>query len=248
MSPPRGALSTPAGTAGRDVGAEAGRSHAPRGSVLADLCDPGADSDAPKPSPGSASPPSHRPREPPERGEERPWKSARVLAKAVPASARGARREALPAAPPALRPQRSGPYPVEPPTVLSASSGSDSGLSQDARPSDEGGVASADPGSPSRPSVVVLSGLGDLRVVDLDEWPEFFEDMLEDVRRECDAHGEVLQAWADRDDPSCGVWLRFAAPSQAEACRRAMNHRWFAGRRISAVARRDVEWRGPSHG
>jgi len=89
---------------------------------------------------------------------------------------------------------------------------------------------------------VVLHGLYDTRLVDLCEWPSFYEDMQDDVEKECSRHGEVLRVFVDRREPRGSLWLCFAAPAQAQACRDAMDQRCYAGRRVTAEIHSSDIW------
>lgn len=90
---------------------------------------------------------------------------------------------------------------------------------------------------------VALHGLCDMKFVNLAEWPEFFDEMCEDVEQECSRHGYVETVWADRSATMGSVWLRFATPGQAKACQAAMHDKWFAGRQIEAELHRSDVWR-----
>jgi len=83
-------------------------------------------------------------------------------------------------------------------------------------------------------STVGLHGLCELRLVDLEDWPNFFDDMRADVEKECEKYGEVVSIWVDESAPMGSIWLRFLSPAMAVTCQREMDNRWFAGRKIAA--------------
>ena len=81
---------------------------------------------------------------------------------------------------------------------------------------------------------VGLHNLCDLRLIDLDDWPDFFEDMRIDVEKECRKYGSIVKVWVDKTAPRGSVWLRFLTPKMAVECQKAMDKRCFAGRIIQA--------------
>lgn len=89
-------------------------------------------------------------------------------------------------------------------------------------------------------TTVVLEELCDLRSVDLGGWPSFFEDMCDDIHKECERFGSVLQVVYDGAKPICGAIVSFAKPEHAKACSKDMDRRWFAGRQITAKVRNDL--------
>eukprot|EP00933_Yihiella_yeosuensis_P001759 TRINITY_DN10293_c0_g1_i1.p1 TRINITY_DN10293_c0_g1~~TRINITY_DN10293_c0_g1_i1.p1 ORF type:complete len:376 (+),score=91.69 TRINITY_DN10293_c0_g1_i1:91-1218(+) len=98
------------------------------------------------------------------------------------------------------------------------------------------GVASEDM------SVVLLTELCDLRLVDLDDWPTFFEDMQDDIHKECENFGHVLGVWVDKDDDLGRAWVKYGSSDAAEECFSKMNGRWFAGRKIKADVWKRSAW------
>lgn len=80
--------------------------------------------------------------------------------------------------------------------------------------------------------------LCDMRVIDLLEWPTFWEDMERDVVKECELSGKVLGASVQQGQ-SPTVSVHFAHLLEAEECRKLLNGRIFAGSRIEVeVVRR----------
>mmetsp|Transcript_28712 Transcript_28712/g.80682 ORF Transcript_28712/g.80682 Transcript_28712/m.80682 type:complete len:285 (-) Transcript_28712:90-944(-) len=112
---------------------------------------------------------------------------------------------------------------------------------------DEVATAPVVPTSSRAPmAVVALHSLCDIRLVDLKAWPEFFDDMREDIERECKRHGDVVSVWVDKTEPKGAAWVRYAAPGQAQACQASMSGRRFAGSRISAELHGCDAWPGGS--
>jgi len=61
----------------------------------------------------------------------------------------------------------------------------------------------------------------------------FFSDIKEDVEEECSKFGPLKHIFVDRN--SLGfVYLKFAALDAAKKAVSALNHRWFAGKMITA--------------
>ncbi|CAE8649741.1 unnamed protein product [Polarella glacialis] len=92
-------------------------------------------------------------------------------------------------------------------------------------------------------STVNLTGLCDMRLIDLDDWPTFFEDMLADVQKECASFGKVMCARVDRTSEFGTVLLRFTSAYAAEACLSSMDNRRFAGRQIEVSVQSNRIWR-----
>lgn len=82
-------------------------------------------------------------------------------------------------------------------------------------------------------STVALSGLCDMRVIDLLDWPSFFEDMIKDVEKECQKFGMVVRSWADRKAALATVYLRFSTAEEAQLCSQKMENRRFAGQKVT---------------
>merc|ERR1712046_394520 len=72
-------------------------------------------------------------------------------------------------------------------------------------------------------TTVSLHNLCDLRLVDLEDWPDFFEDMRIDIEKECRKHGETVKTYVDKEEPQGTAYVRFLAPSMASRCQRAMD-------------------------
>merc|ERR1711971_469369 len=112
------------------------------------------------------------------------------------------------------------------------------------RVKDDSDVVHGDP-SAIAPTTVGLHGICDLRLVDLEEWPEFFEDMRGGILKECKRHGNVIALCVDETAPFGSAFVRFAAPSEAEACRVAMDKRYFAGYPVTAEIDSNELWKSP---
>lgn len=83
-------------------------------------------------------------------------------------------------------------------------------------------------------TTVGLHGLCDTRLIDLEEWPEFFDDMMADIEHECKLYGDLTCITIEKSAPLGSAFVRFAAPSQAQKCLETMNGRVFAGRKVTA--------------
>ena len=81
---------------------------------------------------------------------------------------------------------------------------------------------------------VHISQLYDLRVIDLDEWPEFFEDMRADMELECSKFGEVSKLVIDQECLTGLVMVVYTQALYARRCAAVMDGRWFAGQTITA--------------
>lgn len=90
------------------------------------------------------------------------------------------------------------------------------------------------PGGLSTMTTVGLHNLCDMKLVDLEDWPHFYEDMCIDVEKECRKHGQTVKTWVDKTAPFSTVFVRFVAPQMALQCQRAMDNRCFAGRLVVA--------------
>ena len=84
-------------------------------------------------------------------------------------------------------------------------------------------------------TTVILDNLCDMRCIDLLDWPTFYEDMVEDVGKECQKFGEIVLAWADRAASNASVWLSFSNAEKAQICVQNMNNRRFAGMKLRAT-------------
>lgn len=104
-------------------------------------------------------------------------------------------------------------------------------------------VAGEAPEAPEAPmGTVILEDLYNPKLVDLLIWPEYYEDMLGDVREEAQLFGEVIDSWADETGQTAHAWLKFAAAAEAQSFQRSMHQRWFAGQVIRATLRPDSVW------
>lgn len=90
--------------------------------------------------------------------------------------------------------------------------------------------------------IVILDDLYNLKLVDLQTWPEYYEDMLEDISKEAKVFGGVANVWADKTGATASAWLRFAIASEAESFQQCMDQRWFAGQVIKATLCHNKHW------
>ena len=81
---------------------------------------------------------------------------------------------------------------------------------------------------------VHISQLYDLLIINLDEWPEFFEDMRVDMELECSKFGEVSKLVIDQECLTGSVMVVYTQASHARRCAAVMDGRWFAGQNITA--------------
>lgn len=66
-----------------------------------------------------------------------------------------------------------------------------------------------------------------------EESPNFDQEIKEDVREECSKFGHVRHVFVEKN--SAGhVYIRFADVSSAQKALNSLNHRWFAGKMITA--------------
>jgi len=63
--------------------------------------------------------------------------------------------------------------------------------------------------------------------------PDFHLDIKEDVIEECSKYGQVTHAYVERDSQG-HVYLKFTNNDGAQKAISALNHRWFAGKMITA--------------
>ena len=81
---------------------------------------------------------------------------------------------------------------------------------------------------------VHLTHLYDLRIIDLTEWPDFFDDMRTDIEVECGRFGKVVDVLVDTTHQTGSVCVVYSNTLDAECCAHHMNGRWFAGQNITA--------------
>jgi len=63
--------------------------------------------------------------------------------------------------------------------------------------------------------------------------PDFHLDIKEDVIEECSKYGQITHAYVERDSQGY-VYLKFTSSDGAQKAISALNHRWFAGKMITA--------------
>merc|ERR1712056_86646 len=83
-------------------------------------------------------------------------------------------------------------------------------------------------------NIIVLHGMFNPSQVNLQNDPEFFNDIEADVEQECRKYGSVLKVWPDQQSSRGDVWVRFADVTSSSNCQRALDRRWFAGQQIIA--------------
>lgn len=93
------------------------------------------------------------------------------------------------------------------------------------------------------PSItIVLHGMFNPSQVNIQNDPEFFNDIEADVEQECRKYGSVAKVWPDQASPRGDVWVRFADITSAANCQRALDRRWFAGQQIIAEFTTEALW------
>eukprot|EP00742_Colponemidia_sp_Colp-10_P003262 GILJ01003472.1.p1 GENE.GILJ01003472.1~~GILJ01003472.1.p1 ORF type:complete len:486 (-),score=71.99 GILJ01003472.1:36-1442(-) len=84
-------------------------------------------------------------------------------------------------------------------------------------------------------SCLHLRNMFNLATVNLQEEPDFFRDIREDVQEECTKYGDVAQCWVDTSASSQGsVWVKFEDTASSVRAQQALNGRYFAGAQIGA--------------
>ena len=87
-----------------------------------------------------------------------------------------------------------------------------------------------DPGSPIPTPCLLLKNLFD-PAEETD--PEWWLDIAEDVKGECEKFGGITHAYVDKDSQGF-VYLRFVDEASCTRAQSALHARWFAGRKIAA--------------
>merc|ERR1719330_1195635 len=91
-------------------------------------------------------------------------------------------------------------------------------------------------------NIIVLHGMFNPSQVNLQNDPEFFNDIEADVEQECRKYGSVSKVWPDKQSSRGDVWVRFADVTSAANCQRALDRRWFAGQQIIAEFTNESAW------
>lgn len=89
---------------------------------------------------------------------------------------------------------------------------------------------------------IVLSNMFSATDPQIMEDPEFFTDLVEDVKSECKKYGNVLQVYINKSVPDGMVWVKFATVEQAVAAFQSLNDRFFGGNSISAAFATNHTW------
>lgn len=98
------------------------------------------------------------------------------------------------------------------------------------------------PGGGVPSTAIVLHGMFNPSQVNIQNDPEFFNDIEADVEQECRKYGSVSKVWPDQASPRGDVWVRFADITSAANCQRALDRRWFAGQQIIAEFTTEALW------
>jgi len=91
-------------------------------------------------------------------------------------------------------------------------------------------------------TVIVLHGMFNPSQVNLENDPEFFNDIEADVEQECRKYGNVVKVWPDQQSSRGDVWVRFNDVNSSSSCQRALDRRWFAGQQIIAEFTTEAAW------
>ena len=86
---------------------------------------------------------------------------------------------------------------------------------------------------------VILDNLYNPKFVDLQMDPDYYSEMLADICKEADCHGNVKETWADKSGRTASVWVRFERASEAGYFAGVMHKRWFAGQYVTARLSKD---------
>eukprot|EP01068_Selenidium_serpulae_P009940 Selendium_serpulae@DN5357_c0_g2_i1.p1 len=76
----------------------------------------------------------------------------------------------------------------------------------------------------------------------LEEGPEFYDDILDDVKGECSKHGVVERAWVDKDKADGQVWMKFTNEMEAAAAKNALHGRSFGGQQVHVETVTEAQW------
>jgi len=97
-------------------------------------------------------------------------------------------------------------------------------------------------GSNMPSTIIVLHGMFNPSQVNLENDPEFFNDIEADVEQECRKYGNVVKVWPDQQSSRGDVWVRFNDVNSSSSCQRALDRRWFAGQQIIAEFTTEAAW------
>jgi len=86
------------------------------------------------------------------------------------------------------------------------------------------------PGSPIPTPCILLKNLFNAAE---ETDPEWWLDIAEDVKGECEKFGEITHAFVDKDSQGF-VYLKFVDTASSTRAQQALHARWFAGRKIAA--------------
>lgn len=81
---------------------------------------------------------------------------------------------------------------------------------------------------------VVLSNMFEKSDVDLQEEPEFLNEICEDVKEECARYGTVIKIWIDPVKLDGRVWIKFLSTDESLKAINGLNGRYFAGKAVTA--------------
>eukprot|EP01105_Mastigella_eilhardi_P021688 TRINITY_DN527_c0_g1_i10.p1 TRINITY_DN527_c0_g1~~TRINITY_DN527_c0_g1_i10.p1 ORF type:complete len:398 (-),score=127.98 TRINITY_DN527_c0_g1_i10:91-1284(-) len=92
--------------------------------------------------------------------------------------------------------------------------------------------ASATGATPPTPNIVLRNMFDP--VAEAKESPDFANEIKEDVSEECVKYGTLKHIHVDQQNPQGIVYLKFTDVAAATRAFAALNHRWFAGKMITA--------------
>lgn len=89
--------------------------------------------------------------------------------------------------------------------------------------------------------VVMLTNLYDLRILDLEAWPDLFLDQMDDMVTEAMAQGRVESVLINRY-ARFGCWIKYSQERAARRCQAALDEKWMLGQTIVADLRDEQDW------
>ncbi|KAF8822041.1 splicing factor, CC1 family protein [Cardiosporidium cionae] len=89
---------------------------------------------------------------------------------------------------------------------------------------------------------MILSNMFTPSEIDLEEDPDFYADISEDVRTECSKHGNVAQVWINTSAVDGKIWVKFESIDQALRAFTALNGRYFGGQAITIEFVNEAMW------
>lgn len=86
--------------------------------------------------------------------------------------------------------------------------------------------------APSEKSAVCLYPMFTLKQLET-EGQNVLQEILDDIKSECEKFGEIEKIHASPTNPEGKVWIKYKTPTAAKQCQTSMHGRYFAGRRIT---------------